>query len=297
MSLDCEGNIPICESDHGYIRHIRLLPVSPWHRGAAATGGRLPEPAAFTHAMSPETPPGESCPGAGQAPTGGVSPQPARLSDELARLIAAFAERKVTVREAVEVMHGRGYDLLLVLLALPLCTPIPLPGVSTPFGLIIAFIGLRLALGQKPWLPTRLLDTRLPEGFFPRFLSATRRVVRWLEHFLKPRLQHLLRWRVARHGMGLVVCCSGLLLLLPLPIPFTNFLPATTVVLLSAATIEEDGCFALAGGAMFLLTLAYFAAIFWGGTEVVFWLENHFGGVLDPDYETPPPGGAWDVQE
>ena len=40
---------------------------------------------------------------------------------------------------------------------------------------------------------------------------------------------------------------------------------------------------------MSALTLAYFAAIFWGGTEVVDWLENHFGGVLDPDYEQPPP--------
>lgn len=240
--------------------------------------------------MSLKTAPGEPAPEVAGPTSGDSSPRPARLSDELARLIDAFAERKVTVREVVEVMHGRGYDLLLMLLALPFCTPIPLPGVSTPFGLIIAFIGLRLALGQKPWLPARLLDTRLPEGFFPRFLSATRRVVRWLERFLKPRLEHLVRWRVARHGMGLVVCTSGLLLLLPLPIPFTNFLPATTVVLHAAAMIEEDGYFALAGGAMLVVTLAYFVAIFWGGTEVVMWLESHFGGVLDPDYEIPPPG-------
>jgi hypothetical protein len=37
--------------------------------------------------------------------------------------------------------------------AFPFCTPIPLPGFSLPFGLVIAIIGLRLALGQKPWLP------------------------------------------------------------------------------------------------------------------------------------------------
>jgi hypothetical protein len=214
--------------------------------------------------------------------------KPRRLSEELVRLIAAFAERSVRVREVLDVMHGRGYDMLLILLAIPFCTPIPLPGFSTPFGLTIAFIGFRLAVGQKPWLPTRILDANLPAGFFPRFLSATCRLVRGLEYFLKPRLCHVLRWRPVRHGMGLMILVAGCLLLLPLPIPFSNFLPAFTVVLLSAAMLEEDGYFAVAGFGMFLLTLIFFTAIFWGGVEVVHWLEHRFGGVLVPDYELGP---------
>jgi hypothetical protein len=36
---------------------------------------------------------------------------------------------------------------------------------------------------------------------------------------------------------------SGLLMLLPLPIPLTNTLPALTVVLLAAGAIERDGLF------------------------------------------------------
>ncbi len=107
-----------------------------------------------------------------------VNPVPvgSRLSAELGRLIAAFAERAVCLREVLEVTHGRGFNLILILLAFSFCTPIPLPGVSTPFGLVIAFIGLRLALGQKPWLPARLLDKQLPPRFFPRFLAATRQI-------------------------------------------------------------------------------------------------------------------------
>ncbi len=215
-------------------------------------------------------------------------PVGSRLSVELERLIAAFSERAVCLREVLEVTHGRGFNLILILLAFPFCTPIPLPGVSTPFGLVIAFIGLRLALGQKPWLPARLLDKQLPPRFFPRFLAATRHLVRWLEFFLKPRFSQIMAWRLVRQGMGLVVFCSGLLLLLPLPIPFSNFLPAVTIVLLAAAMLEDDGCAAVAGGGMFLLTLAFFALIFWGGTEVIDWLEGRFGGILDPDYEPPP---------
>lgn len=216
-----------------------------------------------------------------------VLPRGSRLSTELQRLIGAFAERAVCLREVLEVTHGRGYNLLLILLAFPFCTPIPLPGFSTPFGLVIAFLGLRLALGQRPWLPARLLDQQLPARFFPRFMGATRRLVSWLEYFLKPRLTRVVQWRLIRQSMGAVILCSGMLLLLPLPIPFSNFLPAFTVVLLAAAMLEDDGYVAVVGGGVFLLTLAFFAAIFWGGTEVVEWLEYRFAGILDPDYEQP----------
>lgn len=201
-----------------------------------------------------------------------------RLSAELQQLIDAFGERAISLRDVVEVMHGRGYNLLLLLLALPFCTPIPLPGVSTVFGLLIALMGLRLALGRKPWLPDRLLDQRLPDRFFPRLLSATRCVVSWLECLLKRRFTRLMGLGLVRRGLGLLIGLSGLLLLPPLPIPFSNFLPALTVVLLAAALMEDDGGVALVGAGFFVLTLAFFGVLGWGGFEGVDWLRHHFGG-------------------
>jgi hypothetical protein len=224
-------------------------------------------------------------------PAGPASSPPAHrphFSEEVERLIAAFAERAVRLRDVLEVMHSRGYTVLLILLSLPFCTPIPMPGLSAPFGLVIAFIGLRLALGQKPWLPARLLDTQLPPKFFPRFLAATRRLLRWLEHFLKPRLSHLVRWPLARRVIGAMICVSGLLMTLPFPIPFSNGLPAMAVLLLAAAMLEEDGYFAIGGGVVFILALAFFAAIFWGGTEIVNYLKEAFGDVFKPDDQPAP---------
>lgn len=211
-----------------------------------------------------------------------------RLSADLEELISAFAEREVCLREVLEVLRGRGFDILLILLAFPFCTPIPLPGLSTPFGLTIAYLGLRVGLGKRPWLPARLLNRRLPPRFFPRFLIAARHLLRGIEYFLRPRFLWFMRWGPIRRGLGVMICVAGLLLLLPLPIPFSNFLPAITVVLLAAALLENDGGVALAGSGAFLLSLGFFAAIFWGGKEVVDWLEGHFGGILDPDYETAP---------
>jgi hypothetical protein len=206
-----------------------------------------------------------------------------RVSEEISGLIAAFDERSVTLREVIQVLRGRAYTLLLILLALPFCTPLPLPGVSTPFGLIIALIGFRLALRRKPWLPRHLLDLQVPPRFFARLLGATRRLVRILEFVLRPRWSYLLDTHFLHHGYGAIVCICGILLLLPLPIPLSNGLPALTVVLIGSATLERDGYCLVAGLLAFGITLCFFAAIFWGGTEVTLWLKDYFGSITNPD--------------
>lgn len=198
-------------------------------------------------------------------------PRPPRLSEELARLIELFAERSVTLREVMEVLRGRAYTLLLILLALPFCTPIPLPGVSTPFGLVIALIGFRLSLLQRPWLPARLLDTALPPRFFAKLLAVGRRIIRALEWGLRPRCAFLVDQGILRRLYGGLILVSGLLLLLPLPIPFTNFFPALVVVLTAAALLERDGYCAVAALVVFVVTLAFYAALVWGGAEGVNW--------------------------
>ena len=211
------------------------------------------------------------------APVTPPPPARSRLSDELRRLIETFAERSVTLREVMAVLRGRGYTLLLILLALPFCTPIPLPGLSTPFGLVIAVIGFRLSLRQAPWLPARLLDTALPPRFFARLLSAGRWVIRLLEWGLRPRRVALVERGALHHVYGVMVLVSGLLLLLPLPVPFSNSLPALVVILTAAALMERDGYCAVAALALFALTLCFFAALAWGGAEGIAWVKDWLG--------------------
>ena len=212
----------------------------------------------------------------------------ARLSDDLLRLVTASGERPVTLREVIAVTEGRVYTLPLVLLALPFCTPIPLPGFSTVFGLVIVLFALRLTLGQRPWLPARLLDRPLPRGIFPLILRSARRMVRLLESVLRPRLTYLFDRQVTRCVCGLAIVASVVLLLLPLSIPFSNFLPALSVILIAVSLTERDGVMLLAGFGLFAITAAFFATIFLGGAAVVRWLEERFDGILVPDYETPP---------
>lgn len=204
-----------------------------------------------------------------------VPPDPARprkLSDEFAMILREFEVETVTLREVMTLLHGRGYVLLIMLLALPFCTPVPLPGLSTPFGLIITIIGVRLAMGAKPWLPKRLLDTRLPPALFTKVFGFTRKIMMFFERLLRPRLlwvtgsDRLLQL----HAVPVVIC--ALMLLLPLPVPFSNVVPAWGILLIAGGLLERDGAFIIAGYGAALFTIAFFAAIGIFGVEAVSWM-------------------------
>ncbi len=180
-----------------------------------------------------------------------------------------FAERPVTLREVIYTLRGRAYTLLLILLSLPFITPLPLPGLSTPFGLAIGFIALRLTLGQRPWLPMKLQRKELPAGFFSKVFTVAARVIAFLEKFLRPRLAPLTASVALLRLHAFVILLAALTLLLPLPIPFTNSFPAWAILLLAAGLLERDGFFIIAGYVVFVLGVLYFVFLGEAATQLV----------------------------
>lgn len=197
-----------------------------------------------------------------------LPPRPS-FSQELHDLAQQFAGRPACLSGILAATEGRGFNLLLLLIGLLLLTALPLPGFSTVFGFVVLLIGARQALGRKPWLPKRILQRELPARLIARVLGAASRIVRWLEVLLRPRLDFLHEQLIYRRIAGTLITLSGVLLLLPLPIPLTNTLPALTVVLLAAGAMERDGLFFLAGCATFVLTLAFFGLLAFGGAHLL----------------------------
>jgi hypothetical protein len=202
--------------------------------------------------------------------------RPRRLSVELQILSDSAEHSDLTMGDLVDRLEGRVYTLLLVILALPFCQPIMLPGLSTPFGMVIALLGLRFALRQHPWLPQRLLKTNLSGKYLPRILHGSARVLGGIEKLLHPRLLFLFDYRLTQFLAGMAVFFSGLMLLLPLPIPFSNMLPSLTVVLVASSFSERDGATLGAGLILFLISLGFIGAIFFGGSEAITWICNGF---------------------
>lgn len=199
---------------------------------------------------------------------------PKRLSVELLELSESVQDADITLGDLMDQLEGRVYTMLLVLLSLPFCQPVLLPGLSTPFGVVIALLGLRFSMRQRPWLPQRLLATKLTAKFLPAVMRGSAKLLGAMEKLLHPRLIWLFEYRLTQFLAGSAIFVCGLFLLLPLPIPLSNMIPALTVVLAAAAFSERDGYCLIAAGLLFVLTLLFFAALAWGGAEALHWVGH-----------------------
>jgi hypothetical protein len=206
-------------------------------------------------------------------------PRPPKLSEEVGALARRFAEGPLTLGDMVAALQGRAWTLVIMMLALPFSTPIPLPFVSTPFGLAIALIALRLALGQKPWLPEKLLVKPLPPGFFGRVLRVSERVLRVLEKMLKPRAGWLTEWRGLVRVHALAILVAACVLLLPIPVPFSNGIPAVMILLIAGGLLERDGLAIIAGYVMAAAGVVFVWCLGESAVRLVEWLRAWaFGG-------------------
>lgn len=201
-------------------------------------------------------------------PTG---PDPLRkLSEELHALAEEFRERKVTLQEVMVTLGGRASGLMIVILALPFCSPISIPGLSVPFGAVIFVLGACFVAGRPPWLPQRLLAVELPPKFFRAVLEGASKFIGWIERRLHPRWAWLTGSTAIMRVHGLVICAGAGLLLLPLGgIPFTNMLPALVVVVGTLGMMERDGVAVAAAYGIFVATMVYFATF--AGVVIELW--------------------------
>lgn len=208
-------------------------------------------PAAQTRSSAPKT-----ADGASSQPT---VPQP-RLSAELSRLAEFCRGGKVTVRSLAPEGNSRAHALLALFLSVCFLHPIPMPGISAFFGLIIALAGTRMALGRGVWLPERWLDWPLPAKPLGRIFAASHRAALLLERFTRPRAEAATSHPLAVRAHGLALALCGILLAVPIPPP-TNFPPAAAAALLSIAILERDAAVLAAGYLAFALNLLFFGAI------------------------------------
>lgn len=198
------------------------------------------------------------------------SPRPRQtLSRELARLAVGFAHRPVRFGEVIDVLQLRGYNAVLLLLALPFLAPVSVPGFSTLFGTVIALLGVRMALAQSPWVPECLRSRPMAPRFSSKLLLVGSRWTRRLEKLLRPRWLYPEFQAVLQRASGMLIVACGCLLLLPLPVPFSNAFPALTIVLLAAAGLQRDGLVFVLGCGQFLLCLGFFGLLILGGSEVL----------------------------
>lgn len=180
------------------------------------------------------------------------------LSESLVEVLTTTSPSgRITVNDLLTRTEGRGLYLVIVLLALPFLTPIPI-GLSLPFGLIITALSFRLRAGESFLLPRRLGGREIPLRVCKLILGGGVRCLRWIEKWIKPRRSAWMGWRIVQSTHAGLLMFLALLLAIPAPIPLTNTFPALAIILIAVSMMEEDGVAIFSGYVMSLVTVGYF---------------------------------------
>ena len=180
-----------------------------------------------------------------------------RTARTLLALAAGPPSDRVCVAELLIAFGPRAPAALMLLFALPNVLPMP-PGMSAILGTPLLFVTVQLALGRPAWVPRAIGQRSLSRA---AIAPALRRVAFGLtahHTLLRPRLQHLVEPAAVR-AIGMIG--SLLALILFLPIPFGNMLPALAISLFAVGILRRDGLLVLAGIACAFLAVGLLWAL------------------------------------
>ncbi len=193
----------------------------------------------------------------------------AKLSSELHQFFFEDLQAEtVTLAEVADLFGERAFGVLFVLLALPSALPVPAPGYSVPFGILILSLSVQLVAGkQRPYFFGALKRRPLRVRAVRRFIQSGLPWLRRIEAIARPRWTPVCTSRVGRVAIGLLVSLMAISMMLP--IPLTNTLPAIAVFVTGFGLLDDDGVISLGGLALCVLAALTTTAILVFGYEAV----------------------------
>ncbi len=182
-----------------------------------------------------------------------------RQLSHLLRNLALNAGPKVTLRDIAVAMEDRSFGAFLVVFALPNLIPLP-PGATFILGLPLIFVAWQMFASRRTriWLPQRMGDYAFEKASFAAIVT---RITPWLvraETLVKPRAWFL-GSRFSERLVGLLALILAVIIFLP--IPFGNWLPAFALAIIGFAHTERDGISLLVGTAIGAGSIAVAAAV------------------------------------
>lgn len=159
------------------------------------------------------------------------------------RLIKALEDVRdlpvITLGKIVEHVEGEALLILCLVSILPFLQPIPIPGLSSVLGVIVLLQGVGLMLWSKPLLTKKMRSVNITHERFEMIYKAAQKFSNFtskISAFKHP----MTNTRVSHIICGIAIVLSAAFLSLPLPIPFSNLVPALSIFLICIGLLEED---------------------------------------------------------
>jgi hypothetical protein len=197
----------------------------------------------------------------------------AKLSDELEEVLKKLKDAPMTIGAMQQLLKGRGFMLLLVVLVAPFAIlPFAPPGLNFPVAIATIVIGMRIALGLAPWLPKRVLDRKIG-SFMQKLLEKLVPIMRRLEKWFQERWTFLL-WPGFSNVIGVAMAWCAVMLMMPPPM--LNSPPAVGIILFCIGFMLRDGILLVLG---YLVTVGTTVGMVLATAKMIQWAVALFGWV------------------
>ncbi len=203
-----------------------------------------------------------------------------KTSVTIAELKKDLPEKGLSLKEFLDKIGDKGKYILIIILTAPFIIPVSIPGSSTPFGLLIILIELSNLINRELYLPNKVAQYQLSYSNILKIFETLEKVMGYVEKIVKPRLTIVTTNIVFLRLKSVFIMLLSFLLLLPLPIPFTDFVPAVGILMLSISTLEKDGLLMIAGYLMTLIAVGYFISVGSLGIEGIKFALSYLGITL-----------------
>jgi hypothetical protein len=182
-----------------------------------------------------------------------------RTSQLLRHFVASHTEPRISLGALRDALEDRGFGVLLFIFALPNLVPVNIPLLSAVLGVPLVLLAAQLSYGRhKPWFPDWLTSQSFPRDGFVAVVNRALPFLERVEKLLRPRLTVLLSWTGERLvGIAILI----LAVVLTLPIPFANWLPACGIAVFGLAIVEKDGVAVLVGLALGIASVIVAATV------------------------------------
>ncbi len=195
------------------------------------------------------------------------------IAQRLRQAAADLPSERVSLRSLAQAHGPATHGSLLLLMAAPCLLPVP--GVGTVLGLGLAALAIAIWRGHTAEnLPGRVAKIELPRPWAQRVLVLLAVTYAAAGRLARARLTDLAcagrrSWTAATVGLMPVIVV--------LPIPFGNVLPALALMLIGLAMVFRDGVAMLLGMTAAAFALAMTAGLvlmvwFWGGEWTKRWV-------------------------
>jgi hypothetical protein len=194
------------------------------------------------------------------------------LSEAMVRLKdLARRNGSLSLSELIKAVDKEGPAFAAALLTLPFLQPIPLFGLSTPAGLTIALSGVGIFLQKPVYLPKRLGVIQLKSETILKMAEFLLAFQEKINPYIKN--DTAVHSPLSLRFLGGCIAIHGVLLALPLPIPFSNAMPAWMCFLGALSVLFSSRRLFWLSATMVVLNVAFWlslvAAAAWGLPSLV----------------------------